>query len=1054
MSSPADGMDAIAIIGMACRFPGANSPEVFWRNIREGMESIRFFSEEELRAAGVPEADLRDPSYVRAAPLIDRAEHFDAALFGLSPAEARTTDPQQRVFLECSWEAFENAGYHPGGFSGSIGVFAGCSMNTYFLHLLARDRKLIETQSLLQAMIGNEKDFLATRVAYLLNLRGPAITVQTACSTSLVAVHLACQSLWNYECDMALAGGSTVRAPRTAGYRHVEGNIYSSDGHCRAFDERGSGTIFGEGAGVVLLKRFEDAQRDGDSIAALIRGIAINNDGSRKAGFTAPSVEGQAEVIAAALTMAGVPVETIGLVEAHGTATQLGDSVEVAALTHVFGGLRNEAARCALGSVKTNFGHLDAAAGIAGLIKAALALKNGEIPKSLHYTRPNPHLGLERSPFYVPVATVPWPNVLDREGRLLPRRAGVSSFGVGGTNAHAILEEAQRGQTANLSRNRPGLFVLSARTPEALRTSARNLCGALSAHDAGSVDDVAFTLQVGRRELDYRCSVVAGDFRRAAEALADSELHVHQSARDAVRPVFMFPGQGSQYPAMARELYREQRGFRDRIDACAELLRPVLDTDIRVFLLPEPQDEGSCAELMTQTTWAQPALFCVEYSLAMLFRDWGISPAAMIGHSIGEYAAAVVAGVFSFEDAVRLVALRGRIMQEQPPGSLAVVELAEGEAQRYLEDGLEIALVNSPSHCVIGGPSDKIEMMQSRLRTDGIKSRVLRASHAFHTWLMDGARDQLLAAVASVDRQSPRIPFVSNLTGTWITDAQACDPLYWAEQMRRTVRFSQGVQTLLAGGHRLFLEVGPGTTLGTLLEYNAGTGEALAVPTLQQGGRSACETVLEAVGTLWGLGIHVQWGELHHGESCHRVALPTYPFEGQRFWYDDQDEGPERAEPRSETAPDQVPSVAGTLPRDHVYSTLMEIWKELLGVQNIGPDDDFFRLGGTSLMAVQLSSRIKQQFGGRLPLKIILQAPTIAHLTTRILAGSHDESNPMPVESRPRISNGSTESAGSPGFQGEMDPMQAQTLLNKLDELTDEEIERALRDLAAKEGKG
>ncbi|HSK75390.1 MAG TPA: amino acid adenylation domain-containing protein, partial [Thermoanaerobaculia bacterium] len=766
----ATGTD-VAIVGMGGRFPGAPDLDRFWSNLRDGVESIAQLSGEQLLAAGVPPRDLESPDFVRAEPKLEGIDLFDAAFFGLPPREAQALDPQQRLFLEQSWACLESAGYDPARYPGRVGVFAGSGIGAYAMRLFSRP-EMMETLDPLSILTSIDKDFLATRVSYKLGLRGPSASIQTACSTSLVAVHFARQSLLAGECDMALAGGVTLKLDQGSGYRFREGGIASPDGHCRAFDAAARGTVFGSGVGVVLLKRLDDALRDGDTIHAVLKGSAINNDGAQKVGYTAPGVEGQAEVITQALEAAGVPADSVTYVEAHGTATPLGDPIEVAALVEAFRPGTARTGFCAIGSVKTNVGHLDAAAGVAGLIKTALALKHRQIPPSLHFREPNPQIDFAASPFYVNTRLADWTVA---EG---PRRAGVSSFGIGGTNAHAVLEEAPPAEPSGPSR-RLQLLLLSARTPAALEQATRNLAAYLAAHPETDLADAAWTLQVGRQAFEHRRALVAEGAADAADALRDPAgsgrvaTRRREPGRGAV--AFLFPGQGAQHPGMGRELYDEEPVFRSEIDASAGRLLPLLGRDLRELLFPEPERREEAARELRQTRFAQPALFAVELALARLWISWGIRPDALIGHSVGEYVAACLAGVLSPEDALALVAARGELMQGLPPGAMLSVELPEGEALAEIAAAprLSLAAVNGPGQCVVSGPAEAIGALAARLAERGVPSRSLHTSHAFHSEMMEPILDRFAEIVARVELAAPSVPYLSNLTGTWITAAEA-----------------------------------------------------------------------------------------------------------------------------------------------------------------------------------------------------------------------------------------------------------------------------------------
>jgi acyl transferase domain-containing protein len=878
-----DASLAVAVVGMAVRMPGAEDVDAFWRLLREGVEAITFFTDEALKSLGVEPGFLANPNFVRAAPALERPGRFDAAFFGYAPREAELMDPQHRIFLECAWKALEHAGYAPGRLQGSTGVFAGSSLSSYLLFNLLTRAEFQQAEDTFPAMVGNDKDFLATRVAYHFNLKGPALTVQTGCSTSLVATHLASQALLGYQCDVALAGGVSVHMPQRSGYHYQEGGISSPDGHCRAFDEKGQGTLFGSGAGVVVLKRLEDAFNDGDTIHAVIRGSAINNDGAVKVGYTAPGVEGQAEVIARAQAVAEVSPESITYVEAHGTATPLGDPVEVQALTQAFRAGTDQRGFCGLGSVKTNVGHLDAAAGVAGLVKTVLALEHGELPPSLHYEKPNPRIDFDSSPFYVNATLKPWP-----EGPT-PRRAGVSSFGIGGTNAHVILEEPPATEPGGPPRPWQ-LLVLSAKTPGALEAQTAALKTHLEAHPEQALADVAWTLQAGRKPMEHRRVVVCGDRDGALKALEtkDPQRTFTLSPGSTVpSAVFMFPGGGAQYPDMGRGLYASEQVFREAVDRCCELLRPRLGFDLRPVMYPDAAKAEEAVRQLKRTSLALPALFTVEYALAQLWQSWGVKPEALIGHSLGEYAAACLAGVFSLEDALALVVLRGKLFEELPGGGMLSVPLPEAEVRPLLGATLSLAAVNGPSQCVVAGTVESIEALAAELTKREVEFRHIPIDVAAHSHLVEPILARFQAFVGTLKRGAPTLPLVSNVTGTWLTPEEAVDPAYWTRHLRQTVRFGDGVRTLAAQPGRVYLEVGPGRTLGTLARLQL-TGPR-APPVLSslrhpQDPVADDEFLATALGRLWAAGVEVDWSAVHGGVRRLRVPLPTYPFEGQDYW--------------------------------------------------------------------------------------------------------------------------------------------------------------------------
>lgn len=882
-------IETIAIIGMSGRFPGAGNIEKFWQNLCDGVESISFFSDETLLATnGVDPALLDNPDFVKAKGIIEDVDLFDASFFDLSPREAEFIDPQHRLFLECAWEALENAGYDPHTYPGAIGVYAGSSLNTYLLNNITENQDAMNTVDWYQIMLSNDKDFLSTRVSYKLNLTGPSLNIQTACSTSLVAVQMACQSLLDYQCDMALAGGVSISFPHQDGYLYQEGMIFSPDGHCRAFDAAAGGIVVGEGVGLVALKRLSEALADGDHIYAVIKGSAINNDGSLKVGYTAPSVEGQAQVIATAQAIAGVDPATVTYVETHGTGTILGDPIEISALNSVFQAKTGQKGFCAIGSVKTNIGHLDTAAGIAGLIKTALALKHKLIPASLHFENPNPKINFADSPFYVNTKLTKW-----KTGPT-PRRAGVSAFGIGGTNAHVVLEEAPIPPKSSSGRTE-NLLLLSAKTSSALEKMTQNLAAHLKQHPHLNLTNVAYTLQVGRRAFAHRRMLVCHNAHDAVQAIETGDTQrILTSTRPARRGsvVFMFTGQGSQYVTMAQELYQLEPIFRRQVDFCATFLQPILGFDLRHILYPLPEHFETATQQLLQTAVTQLALFVIEYALAKLWQAWGIQPEAMIGHSIGEYVAACLAGVFSVEEALGLVATRGRLMQAQPGGSMLAVSMPEEQVKPYLGPHLSLAAVNGPAQCVVSGPKESINSLEAQLAAENITCRQLFTSHAFHSEMMAPMLEPYLEQVKAVALKPPQIPFISNVTGTWITASQATSPDYWGQHLRQGVRFAAGVQTLLAEPDRIFLEIGPGNVLASLVRQQinpASPPPILSSLRHPQNDTTDRAFLLNTLGQLWLNGAAVNWEAFYGDKPGRRVPLPTYPFERQRYLIEPQE---------------------------------------------------------------------------------------------------------------------------------------------------------------------
>lgn len=992
MSGKSDSYDMqIAVVGMAGRFPGAQDPAALWRNVCDGVESIAWFSDDELLQSGVPLDALSQQSYVKAKGLLEGIELFDASFFGYSPQEAQILDPQQRIFLECAWEALEVAGYDASTFPGRIGVYAGMGFNTYiFSNVWPNRHRLAVPQGVIHG--GNDKDFIATRVAYAMDLHGPAVTVQTACSSGLVAVHMAVQSLLNSESDIVLAGGCSVNVPNKNGYFFHQGGILSPDGHCRAFDAGARGTVNGNACAIVVLKRMADAVADRDTIHGVILASAINNDGSRKIGFTAPSVEGQAQVIAEALTLAGVSPESIGYIEAHGTGTELGDIIELEALTQAFRGGTDRKQYCAIGSLKSNIGHTDTASGVAGLIKAILAVKNGVIPPSINFASPNPNIDFASSPFYVSTTRSDW----KRAGA--PRRAGVSSFGVGGTNAHVIVEEPPP-PPASLRVDRWRLLTLSAKTPAALDAATRNLAEHLSQSDGLDIADVAYTLAVGRKALPLRRVIACCDLADAVGVLkgADPNRVLTQDAAQERTVAFMFPGQGAQYVGMAAELYREEKVFRAEVDRCSEILRPQIDFDLRgAITLSARLSE----QQLQQTALAQLTLFVVEYALARRWMSLGIRPTAMIGHSVGEFVAACLAGVFSLEDALGVIAVRGQMMQALPPGAMLAVGAPAEELALTLDGRISVAAINGPSNTVLSGRAEVIDALAQRLSDQGVWNRRLDTFHAFHSEMMAPMIEPFTAAVSQRKLQPPQIPFISNVTGTWITAASATDPRYWARQLRETVQFANGVYNLTSGHRRTLLEVGPGRTLCSLARQQFK--DCIAIPSLRQRKESVSDLELLTLGAgrLWLSGVKLDWRQFWASERRLRVPLPTYPFERRRYWL----EAPPPAAPVAwephplETAaePQGVeareyqnarPSMvtAYVAPETEIERRIALIWQDCLAIDAIGNHDNFFELGGNSLMATQIIARLRDVFPVELRVEsLITDQQTISRLAAHI----------------------------------------------------------------------
>ncbi|RYZ41974.1 MAG: amino acid adenylation domain-containing protein [Myxococcaceae bacterium] len=996
----------IAVIGMAGRFPGASNLGDFWNNVRGGVESISFFSEAELeRSPLIPEELWKHPRFIRAGGILEGADGFDHGFFDIPLREAQWMDPQQRVFLQCAWAALEDAAYDPTRYKGRISLYAGAGASGHLLNLLNEARK-DPGAGLELATAGPES--LAMKASFKLQLRGESIAVYTACSTGLVAIHMACQSLLTRQSDIALAGAVRIASPQRTGYLHQDGLIFSPDGHCRAFDHQAGGTVAGNGVGVVVLKPLADALRDGDHIHAIIKGSAVNNDGQQKVGYTAPSIEGQTEVIADALAYAGLEGDDISYVEAHGTGTSLGDPIEIAALTRAFRKTTERTGFCGIGSLKTNLGHLDAAAGVAGLIKVVLSLQHDELPPSLHFERPNPEIDFERSPFFVNTALKPWPR------GDAPRRAGVSSFGIGGTNAHVVVEEAPAASVSPRSLRPLHVVTLSARTPSALEAMARDLAAHVEAAPGLALADVAFTRNVGRRAFEHRRAVVAADSTELAERLRKP---VTVEAGRNRRVAFLFPGQGAQAVGMGRELHATEPGFRKDVDAALARLEPSLAAEVRALLLPAQGEEEAAARKLSEPRVALPALFIVEHSLARLWMSWGVKPHALLGHSYGEYAAACVAGVLSPEDGLRLAVVRGALMARLPPGAMLAVGLEEAAVLPLLVDGLALAAINGEGRCVVSGPVEAIEKLQGVLAGRGVGVVRLPAAHAFHSSAVEPLMPDLARAVSSLRLKKPELPFVSSLTGTWIRPEEATDPTYWARQMRQPVRFSEGVEALLGEGCSVLLEVGPGTDLTSLVRARTRREKhLLAAPSLRRKPAEGDHRgLLQSLGELWSAGVDVAWQKFHGGEQRRRVSLPTYPFEEKSCRLESQGvalvlpASTSRVSRPAQEAPtaDRLPAVTG-VPASvgEIQQRVMDIWRERLGAVEMGPDDDFLELGGNSLMAAQMLTRLRETFSVQLPLSALFEAPTVAGISKRIeamLQASHPSDGTAASELMVRI---------------------------------------------------
>ncbi|WP_339636430.1 beta-ketoacyl synthase N-terminal-like domain-containing protein [uncultured Sulfitobacter sp.] len=876
--------DGIAIVGMSVNVPGAEGVDAYWANLRDGVSALKRRDAAQLRAAGESAERMARPNYVPVTAEMPGYDMFDAEFFGFSPKDAAILDPQHRKFLEVAWEAMEQAGHMPESLSGPVGVYAGCGMGSYFYFNICSNPDLVDDVGMfLLRHTGNDKDFLSTRVSHVLDLKGPSINLQTACSTSLVAIHYAAQALRAGEIDMALAGGVTIELPQGRGYEFKENEILSPDGECHAFDHRAQGTVFGSGAGAVALRRLEDAIADGDPIWAVIKGSAVNNDGAAKAGYLAPSVDGQTAAIARALDHAGVAAQSIGMVECHGTGTYLGDPIEVAALTQAYRAETQAEDFCRIGSVKTNIGHLDTAAGVAGLAKAALALHHQQIPPSLGYEAPNPAIPFEGSPFRVNDRLYDWPD------QATPRRAAVNALGVGGTNAHMILEEAPAHAASEESDFPFHVLCLSGRNKAALDANSAALAAHLRAHPEQPLADVSFTLKEGRRGFDKRRVLVAETHEEAATLLEGGDsrrVFTHDHLGPEAEVVFMFPGGGAQYADMARDLYETEPVFAEWMDRGLDHLAPQLDYDIRAIWLPEPEDRAAAEAKLKRPSVQLPLIMIVEYALAQLWLSWGVKPAAMVGHSMGENVAACLAGVMRFEDCIDLVLLRGRLFDEVPAGGMISISAPLDQITPLLGEGLDIASVNGPELIAVSGPDDALKALQARLDAAGLDHQRIAIDIAAHSRMLDPILDRYRAFLATLDLRVPQMPFLSNRTGEMITAQMATDPDYWVEQLRNTVNFADCISTLSADARRVFLEVGPGKALSALAQMNADVAPGQVMSSLRHPEQEIADDAyfLSVIGRLWACGVEADWAQIWGEARRNRVVLPTYQFQRARYF--------------------------------------------------------------------------------------------------------------------------------------------------------------------------
>ncbi|NBE98002.1 acyltransferase domain-containing protein [Nonomuraea sp. KC401] len=1036
-----DAAEAVAVIGLACRVPGAHDPAELWRNVVIGVESVTTVPREELLAAGVPHELAEDPDYVPRCGWVDGIDHFDAGLFTIPPRQAAAMDPQFRLLLETAWTALEDAGYLTSDGENRVGVFGGVSSNDWLFRLLG-DRDLVEALGMTQLAQGAEKDYAISQLAYRLRLRGPALTVQTACSSSLVGVHLAVRSLLTYECDLALAGGAGITLLDRTGYRFEPGGVRSADGRCRAFDAAAGGTVAGNGVGMVTLKRLSEAIRADDTVRAVIRGSAVNNDAGGGAGFTAPSVAGQAEVLTEALAAAGLPAASIGYLETHGTGTELGDAIELTALREVFGGPGRTVA-LELGTLKPNIGHLDAASGVLGLIKAVLVVEHGLIPPNLHLERPNPAIDWEASGLSVSGRPRPWRSHPDR-----PRRAGVSSFGIGGTNAHVVIEQAppgtgvlrsapvrppsrtalppvggglpadaashgvaqpgggpngtvrtgaaaRVGSAGHLLSPGPGgasapaegagpeVVPLSAASP-AVQAELRTRVEAFAERSGGAVplDGIATTTQLGRARLGHRAAKVAA----TTGDLAHPAGWVEGVAAPA-RTLLVFPGQGAQYPGAGAGLYRSEPVFRRHVDECADELLPHLGFDLREAMF------GADAARLADTSVAQPALFTLGYALARLWRHWGVNPRGLLGHSVGEFVAACLASVMSLPDALRVVARRGELLRETPEGRMAAVPISEDDIRPWL-DGLRdcaVAAVNGPRDVVVSGPPDEIDDLLDRLAAIDVSGVRLTTNRAFHSPLTGQAAEEFTKVMSEVSLSPPAIPIFSTVTGDAIGVDEITDPVYWGRQLRAPVRFADALTAMVTSGpdKALVVETGPGHVLSAQTRRNhpdVTTVACLPHARRRVGPEDDRRQLLNVLATLWVHGVDVDWTSHRAGRSGGRFPLPTYPFDPARHWPDGLGGSGDRQHADPVPAPPAAVTTTAYDGFDEVTAFLVRTWQDVLGADRVGLDDDFFELGGESLLAIRLINRVRRRFEIRLPITSLFDAPTVRELAAVVRA--------------------------------------------------------------------
>ena len=976
----------IAVIGIDLKVPGANNMEEFWQNICEGKESLTYFSDEELLAAGVLKEEIEDENYQKCAFVLDGVEKFDAPFFGYTPREASFIDPQQRLLLESAWKLMESSGYAPDEYDGSVGVFVGTGMSKYLLKNIMTNYNLDHTNDIRNIWMGNDVNYAATRISYKLNLKGPSVNVQTACSTSLTAVALACQSLLNYQCDMAIAGGCSIDLPQNVGYAYQKGEVLSKDGHCRPFDKDGTGTLAGSGVATVLLKRLEDAIQDSDTIISVIKGSAYNNDGNAKVGFTAPSVEGERDAIKRAQIFSEVEEDTITYVETHGTATQLGDPIEIQALTEAFREGTDKKNFCALGAVKANIGHLDSAAGTAGMIKTCLMLQNRKLVPLVNFREKNPNIDFENSPFYINKELKDW------EPECRVRRAGVSSFGIGGTNVHLVLEEAIDERKV-VSGKDYHLLTWSARTKTAFDEMKEQLVTFLEKNQQQDYRNLLYTMNIGRKRMQYRGNIVCSNKEELVSKLKESMFYV-KSEQDKIKDiVFMFAGQGSQYINMARDLYKEYSYYRETMNECLALLKKNHNYDLSKLLLEDVKEQD--AYLINETEHTHVAMFVVEYCMAKLLMHYGVKPKVILGHSIGEYVGACIAEVFKLEDALNIIVTRGRIMQSLPRGKMLYVNATEKEVSELLGPRVSLALINTENRMVLSGEENAINEVINKIG-ERYKYKVLHTSHAFHSYMMNAAVAPLKEVLESVRMNEPKIRFLSNVTGGFVKE-EITTVDYWVKHMLQTVRFYDEVMCLSKEDYHCFIEIGPGKTLSLFVkEILYKEDDNVIIHTLRdvKNDISDIRFFEESLGKIWMGGVSIDWNAYYEDERFYRISAPTYPFDSKELWIkpkassvnesvEQRDYPEETEEEKGYNRPDL--SVKYEPATNAVEESLVSILEELMGIHPIGVNDNFFELGGHSLLATQFISRINEVFGVELQMKEIMEMASVRQISECVI---------------------------------------------------------------------